>query len=52
MKRIGSPRNVAAAIAFLTSDEGGFVTGQAISVSDGLTMIWRSYIIWRSTAAR
>lgn len=39
MKRVGLPREVATAIAFLASDEGGFVTGQAISVSGGLTMI-------------
>ena len=39
MKRVGTPREVAAAVAFLASDEGGFITGQAISVSGGLTMM-------------
>lgn len=38
MKRPGTPRELAAAMAFLASDEGGYITGQAISVSGGLTM--------------
>ncbi len=39
MKRVGTPREVAAAVAFLASEEGGFITGQAISVSGGLSMV-------------
>jgi 2-hydroxycyclohexanecarboxyl-CoA dehydrogenase len=38
MKRIAEPREVAAMFAFLASDEGSYVTGQALSVSGGLTM--------------
>ena len=38
MKRLGKPEEVAAAVAFLASEEAGFVTGQTISVSGGLTM--------------
>lgn len=38
MKRLGQPAEVAAAVAFLASDEAGFVTGQTLSVSGGLTM--------------
>jgi 2-hydroxycyclohexanecarboxyl-CoA dehydrogenase len=38
MKRIGTPREVANAVAFLASDGAGYITGQAISVSGGLTM--------------
>lgn len=38
MKRLGRPEEVAAAVAFLTSDEAGFITGQTLSVSGGLTM--------------
>ncbi len=38
MKRAGEAREVAAAFAFLASDAGSYITGQAISVSGGLTM--------------
>jgi len=38
MKRLGTPEEVAAAVAFLCSEEAGFVTGQTLSVSGGLTM--------------
>ena len=38
MKRIGKPADIAAAVGFLCSDEAGFITGQTLSVSGGLTM--------------
>jgi 2-hydroxycyclohexanecarboxyl-CoA dehydrogenase len=38
MKRLGMPGEVASAVAFFASDEAGFVTGQTLSVSGGLTM--------------
>jgi 2-hydroxycyclohexanecarboxyl-CoA dehydrogenase len=38
MKRLGTPEEIAAAVAFLASDEAGFITGQTLSVSGGLTM--------------
>jgi 2-hydroxycyclohexanecarboxyl-CoA dehydrogenase len=38
MKRLGTPEDVAAAVAFLASEETGFITGQTLSVSGGLTM--------------
>jgi 2-hydroxycyclohexanecarboxyl-CoA dehydrogenase len=38
MKRIGTAREVANVVAFLASDAASYVTGQAISVSGGLTM--------------
>ena len=38
MKRLGQPEEVAAAVAFLSSEEAGFITGQTLSVSGGLTM--------------
>jgi 2-hydroxycyclohexanecarboxyl-CoA dehydrogenase len=38
MKRLGQPGEVAAAVAFLASDAAGFITGQTLSVSGGLTM--------------
>lgn len=38
MKRLGQPEDVAAAIAFFASEQAGFITGQTLSVSGGLTM--------------
>jgi 2-hydroxycyclohexanecarboxyl-CoA dehydrogenase len=37
-KRLGKPQDVAGVVAFLASDEAGYITGQVISVSGGLTM--------------
>ncbi|MDH4427189.1 MAG: 2-hydroxycyclohexanecarboxyl-CoA dehydrogenase [Acidovorax sp.] len=36
--RLGQPDDLASAIAFFGSDDAGFITGQVISVSGGLTM--------------
>jgi len=33
--RLGQPADIAAAITFLASDQAGWITGQAISVSGG-----------------
>jgi 2-hydroxycyclohexanecarboxyl-CoA dehydrogenase len=38
MRRIGQPADVAPAVAFLASDDAGYITGQTLSVSGGLTM--------------
>lgn len=38
MRRLGLPEDVAGAVAFMVSDDAGFVTGQTLSVSGGLTM--------------
>ncbi|MCP4007267.1 MAG: SDR family oxidoreductase [bacterium] len=38
MRRLGRPDDYPGIIAFLISDDAGFITGQTISVSGGLTM--------------
>lgn len=38
MRRIGQPSDIAPAVAFLAGDGAGFITGQTLSVSGGLTM--------------
>ena len=38
MKRLGQPKDIAPAVAFLASEETGYITGQTLSVSGGLTM--------------
>ena len=39
MKRLGTPDEVAAAVAFLASDDAAFVTGETLGVSGGLGMV-------------
>ncbi len=38
MKRLGQPDEVASAVVYFCSDQAGFVSGQTLSVSGGLTM--------------
>jgi 2-hydroxycyclohexanecarboxyl-CoA dehydrogenase len=37
--RLGTPEDIAPAVVFLASDDAGYITGQTLSVSGGLTMI-------------
>ena len=37
--RLGLPEDIAPTVVFLASDEAGFITGQTLSVSGGLTMV-------------
>jgi len=39
MGRTGEPDDIAGAVAFLASDDAGFITGQTLSVSGGLSMM-------------
>ena len=39
MRRLGSPEEVAAAVRYFAADQAGYVTGQTLSVSGGLTMV-------------
>ncbi len=38
MRRLGRPEDVAGAVAFLAGEDAGYITGQTLSVSGGLTM--------------
>ena len=38
LKRLGTDAEVAAAVAFLASNEAGYVTGQVINVNGGMYM--------------
>jgi len=39
LRRLGTPEDIAAAVAFLASDEAEFITGQTLSVTGGLNMV-------------
>jgi NAD(P)-dependent dehydrogenase (short-subunit alcohol dehydrogenase family) len=38
LRRAGTPDEVAAAIAFLASDDASYITGETIAVSGGISM--------------
>ena len=38
LNRFGDPKDVAELVAFLASEEAGYITGQTISVDGGLFM--------------
>ena len=38
LRRLGTPEDIAAAVAYCTADDAGFLTGQTICVDGGMTM--------------
>lgn len=38
VRRLGTPEDIAAAVAYVSSDEAGYLTGQVLCVDGGLTM--------------
>ena len=38
LRRLGQPEDIAAAVAFFAADDAGFITGQTLSVSGGMSM--------------
>lgn len=38
VRTLGTPEDIAAAVAYATSDEAGFLTGQTIAIDGGMTM--------------
>ena len=38
MRRYGSPDDIAAAMAFLASDDAAYITGQTLRVNGGMSM--------------
>jgi 2-hydroxycyclohexanecarboxyl-CoA dehydrogenase len=39
LRRMGEPEDYAGIVAFLASEDGGYITGQAISISGGMNMV-------------
>lgn len=39
LKRIGTPEEVASLVLYFASDDAGFITGQAVSIDGGMTMV-------------
>ena len=39
LARLGEPQDIANAVAFLASDEAGYITGQTIHVNGGMAMV-------------
>ena len=38
MGRMGTPENVAKAVAFLADEDAGYITGQVLAVDGGMSM--------------
>lgn len=42
LARLGDPEDVAAAVAFLGSDDAARITGETLTVDDGQSQVWAS----------
>ena len=38
LQRLGTPEDIAAAVVFLASEQGGYITGQTLHVNGGMYM--------------
>jgi glucose 1-dehydrogenase len=48
MRRVGTPEEMAAVVAFLSSDEAAYITGQTLFVDGGLTLFADFRTAWSS----
>ena len=39
LRRLGEPDDIAGMVAYLCSERAGYITGQTLSVSGGITMV-------------
>jgi NAD(P)-dependent dehydrogenase (short-subunit alcohol dehydrogenase family) len=47
LRRLGTPEDTAAAVAFLCSDAASFITGHELVVDGGLSLLWQESLIRR-----
>jgi NAD(P)-dependent dehydrogenase (short-subunit alcohol dehydrogenase family) len=48
LRRVGRPKDIAAGVSFLVSDEAAFITGQALTIDGGLTIQLQDSLGWRA----
>ncbi|MBV8479483.1 MAG: SDR family oxidoreductase [Actinobacteria bacterium] len=45
LRRLGTPGDIAGAVAFLCSDDASFITGQDLVVDGGLSLLWQESLV-------
>ena len=45
MSRLGKGEDVANSVAFLSSDQASYITGETIHVNGGMYMAWQKHLI-------